>query len=67
METWIYNKKLWCGAVPVLILPIPLILPVCDGFDQIDFKENNAKNLYTKSIVWSGGLIIMPQLVMMAE
>lgn len=60
METWIYNRKLWCGVVPVLILPIPLILPVCDGFDRIDFKENNARNLYTRSIVWSVGLIIMP-------
>jgi len=54
-ETWIYKRKLWCGAIPIfLILPIPLILPVCDGFDRIEFKENEAVRLHTRSIVYSG-------------
>jgi hypothetical protein len=58
-ETWLYNKKLWCGVMPVLILPIPLILPVCDGFDRIEFKDNEAVSLHTRSIVWGGGILIL--------
>ena len=53
-ETWIYNRKLWCGVIPVLLLPVPLILPVCDGFDRIEFHGNEAKNLHTRHIVESG-------------
>ena len=54
-ETWIYKRKLWCGVIPILmILPVPLILPVCDGFDRIEFHGNEAKNLHTRHIVSSG-------------
>jgi len=56
METWIYNRKLWCGFMPVLILPVPFILPVCDGFDRIEFKDNIAIRLHTRSIVWGGAV-----------
>jgi hypothetical protein len=47
-ETWIYNRKRWCGVVPIILLPVPLILPVCDGFDRIEFQGNEAKRLHTK-------------------
>jgi hypothetical protein len=57
-ETWVYKRKLWCGIMPIIILPIPLILPVCDGFDRIDFTDNVATNLHTRHIV--EGYIIMP-------
>jgi len=50
-ETWLYNKRLWCGIIPVIILPIPLILPVCNGFDRIEFRGNEATRLRTKLIV----------------
>jgi hypothetical protein len=53
-ETWVYTRKVWCGVIPVLILPIPLVLPVCDGFDRINFKDNVAKQLYTKQLVSRG-------------
>ena len=55
--TWIYNRKLWCGVIPVLLLPVPLILPVCDGFDRIEFQGNEATNLHTRHIVTDGILI----------
>ena len=58
-ETWIYNRNLWCGVVPVLILPIPLILPICDGFDKIDFEGNIATRLDTKHIVSNGGVLFI--------
>jgi hypothetical protein len=55
-ETWIYNRKLWCGVIPVFLLPVPLILPVCDGFDRIEFQGNEAKSLHTRHTV-TGGLV----------
>lgn len=56
-ETWIYNKTLWCGLVPVLIVPVPLLLPVCNGFDRIEFQGQNAKRLHTRRIVIHGAVM----------
>jgi hypothetical protein len=56
-ETWIYNRKLWCGVIPVFLLPVPLILPVCDGFDRIEFYGNEAKNLHTRHTAMAGFVI----------
>ena len=56
-ETWIYNRKLWCGVMPAFFLLVPLILPVCDGFDRLEFHGTEAKNLHTKHIVMSGLLV----------
>lgn len=53
-ETWIYKRHLWCGAVPFFVLPVPLLLPVCDGFDRIEFEGNEAKRLRTRHIVLRG-------------
>ncbi len=42
-ETWIYHKKvIWCGVLPCLLICAPLVLPVCEGYDQIDFREESA-------------------------
>ncbi|MDD2899899.1 MAG: hypothetical protein PHI31_14445 [Desulfuromonadaceae bacterium] len=57
VETWIYNRHLWCGVIPVLILPVPFILPVCEGFDRIEFQGNEATRLHTRHIVESGGVL----------
>lgn len=57
-ETWVYTRKLWCGIIPVFFLPAPLILPLCDGFDRIDFVENQATRLHTRRTVTSG--IVLP-------
>jgi hypothetical protein len=58
-ETWIYERSLWCGVIPVFILPVPLLLPVCDGYDRIDFRGNEARRLHTRRIVMMGGVIII--------
>jgi len=60
VETWIYNRKLWCGAMPIIILPLPFILPVCDGFDRIEFRGNEAVRLHTRHITNEGFIIILP-------
>ena len=42
-EEWVYQKKLWCGVVPVVyFLPVPLVLPVCNGFDRVEFEGDRA-------------------------
>lgn len=56
-ELWVYTKNLWCGAIPVFILPVPLILPMCDGFDRIEFQGETATRLHTRHTV-SAGLVI---------
>lgn len=57
-ETWIYKRKLWCGVIPVLLLPVPFILPVCDGFERIEFQGDIATRLHSKHIA-SDGFILM--------
>jgi hypothetical protein len=60
-ETWIYERHLWCGAVPIIfLLPVPLLLPVCDGFDRIEFQGNEAKRLHTRRILWAGIILLPP-------
>jgi len=56
-ETWIYEKHLWCGVCPVFLLPLPLVLPVCDGFDKIEFKDGAATRLHTRRNSITGLLI----------
>jgi hypothetical protein len=55
-ETWVYEKNLWCGVVPIFILPVPLVLPVCDGFDRIEFRGDTARLLHTRRILMAGGI-----------
>lgn len=60
-ETWVYERSLWCGFGPIIFfVPIPLLLPVCDGFDRIEFQGNEAKNLYIRRIRSVGGVIFPP-------
>lgn len=56
-ETWIYNRQLWCGVIPIFLLPVPLILPVCEGFDRIEFQGNETKSLHTRHTVLAGFVI----------
>jgi hypothetical protein len=47
IEVWTYKRILWCG----LALPLPLVLPVCNGFDIITFENDVAINLHTRTSV----------------
>jgi hypothetical protein len=59
--TLVYNRKIWCGSVPVYIIPAPLVLPTCDGFDRITFKGDTATHIHFKRSDASG--IVLPYLV----
>lgn len=56
-ETWMYQRNLWCGITPVFFLPVPLLLPICDGYDQIEFNGDLAQRLNTRRIVTAGVFI----------
>lgn len=58
--TLIYNRKIWCGSVPVFIIPVPLVLPTCDGFERITFKGDTATHIHFKRADASG--IVVPYL-----
>lgn len=43
-ETWNYQESgRWCGLwLGLLIVPVPLVLPVCETYDKITFENNLA-------------------------
>lgn len=53
-EIWVYDGKLWCGVIPIFVLPVPFVLPVCDGFDRVEFKGDTARVLHIRRIVTAG-------------
>jgi hypothetical protein len=63
-ERWIYKRHLWCGVMPGIIVLVPLILPVCDGFERIDFEGDYAtrldiRRIVEKGVIWTfGGPVI---------
>lgn len=62
--TLVYNKKnIWCGAVPVYLVPAPLVLPICDEFDKITFKGDTATHIHFKRVDTSGLLVLPPSAV----
>ena len=44
-EVWVYEKSIWCGLVVAYIIPVPLVLPVCDGVDRITFEGETVKQI----------------------
>jgi len=51
----VYNRKIWCGSVPIyMMIPAPLVLPTCDGFDRITFKGDTATHIHFKRSDASG-------------
>ena len=42
-ETWIYSESnRWCGLVVYVIVPIPLMLPICETYDKVYFEHGVA-------------------------
>ena len=45
-ELWTYYcGKEWCGVVLGLVIPIPLVLPVCSAEDRIVFQRGTATSI----------------------
>jgi hypothetical protein len=42
-ETWIYaERNRWCGLWVFVIIPVPVVLPVCDTYDKVTFEGDAA-------------------------
>jgi hypothetical protein len=61
-ETWIYaESNRWCGLWLVVILPVPLVLPVCDTYDKVSFEGELAVSSVSHRIPWFGmGAVFIP-------
>ncbi len=50
-EIWIYKRHLWCGGFFIIV---PIGLPVCDGFERVEFQGDNAKRMHIRRTVIHG-------------
>lgn len=41
-EILVYKSDVWCGVMPAWGVAVPLVLPVCEGFDRVKFKDGRA-------------------------
>jgi len=57
IETWIYKRNNWCGFIPCFVICVPLILPVCDGVDELTFIGDNATLLESKKTFFYGFIL----------
>jgi hypothetical protein len=57
-ETWVYHRKLWCGVMPLILVPLPFMLPVCDGFDRVEFRGNKPVRLHSRQFDTYGYIVI---------
>jgi len=55
-DIWLYkHPNEWCGVVPFLVIPIPLVLPVCEHSYEVKFKNNLVESIKEKyPTVWGG-------------
>lgn len=54
-EVWIYNKSDHdCGVVPAVGIPIPIVAPVCEVFDEITFEDDLAVHVHFKRVIDAG-------------
>jgi len=62
-EVWEYKRRQWCGIEPVIILPIPLMLPLCTGYDQITFQGEKAISRQARVIIEDGIIFVFPDIL----
>jgi hypothetical protein len=43
-----------CGVIPAFVIAVPVPLPVCDGFERIEFEDDHAMCLHRRRIVRFG-------------
>jgi hypothetical protein len=54
-EVWLYEESLWCGVIPCWGICVPLMLPVCDGFERVHFKGDRAERVHARHSLGYGG------------
>jgi len=59
-EIWRYENHIWCGVIPCFVICVPLLLPVCDGFAEIEFHDDSARLLDIKRSTTGMFLLVPP-------
>lgn len=60
-ETWIYKKPYsWCGLGLGIFIPVPLILPICDRIERVEFENNRVKRIRIRRVVEMGAMCLLP-------
>jgi hypothetical protein len=49
-EMWVYNRSEFCGVIPIYIVPVPLVLPVCNEFDHVTFENDTAVHIHFRRV-----------------
>src|SRR5262249_52783075 len=74
-ETWIYlDSWRWCGVWVSFIVPAPLLLPVCETYDRVEFEgevavrsQSRRVDGYGMGVAFYYGLVPIPFHVAPAE
>ena len=56
-DVWEYKESLWCGVIPCWGICVPLMLPVCDGFERVYFKGDRAEREHTRQSLGYGWIL----------
>ncbi len=43
-------KREWCGPVIGIVIPIPIMLPVCESFKELTYKEGSVIHVADKIV-----------------
>ncbi|HEY5761619.1 MAG TPA: hypothetical protein VIS73_00280 [Rhodocyclaceae bacterium] len=62
-EIWTYAERgRWCGAWIFAIVPLPLLLPICDTYDEVTFEDGRAVRARSRRFHLTGiGVGFAPQ------
>jgi hypothetical protein len=47
-DIWVYEESIWCGVIPCWGICVPLMLPVCDGFERVHFWGDRAERVHAR-------------------
>ena len=61
-DTWLYEEAgRWCGAWVWVIVPVPLLMPVCSTYDRVEFKDDRAVLVRSRRLdVVGAGISLFP-------
>ncbi|HEY5717902.1 MAG TPA: hypothetical protein VIS52_05355, partial [Motiliproteus sp.] len=61
-ELWLYQEqRRWCGTWVFLLIPFPFALPVCETYDHVQFRSDEAVSAASRRFTRSfAGIVLVP-------